>query len=218
MKKQHLIFIFTTIYLFCFNNLFSQESIRGIYLGIWPKKKISAYVSADSTYVKWKAKSTGEKVLNVLSGKIVFGELEYTLQFLVYKQPTSLLLCSLKDTIELIKVIEKTSNNIITSEIVTKTTYVDNGQPAKFTVFYYDTNQVKAYPWHPTSMAQFVNDRDKNNFYLKQGFEYLFYPYNSNTALFIQEKRKWKRGRLIKTKIYSSLTKEKKFIDWYQHY
>lgn len=125
--------------------------------------------------------------------------IEYAFSFNTSKEPNSLILWSSKDTIELIKTKEVTLSGKVLWENIIYLTYAENGQPANFRIYYYDTSKVNGYPNRPDSMTRFKNDLDRNIFYLKHGVEYTYYP---NSRFMVKEKRKWRNGKLIRTKYY----------------
>jgi hypothetical protein len=127
--------------------------------------------------------------------------IEYSISFNTIKAPNSVLFISHTDTLELVKIIEKTSSGKVFWEIFEWRSYEDNGQPVEFFIQYYDTTKPERYPDWPTSITNYKNDRKKNIFYLKHGFENEYYIAKNGFTM-ISTRRKWRNGKLKKTIYY----------------
>ncbi|MES2655706.1 MAG: hypothetical protein V4620_08955 [Bacteroidota bacterium] len=215
MKPNCQITILIAIFFTSLNTVYSQQLISGTYAGRWPKKRISAYVFNDTVYLKkWTKK--GDTLFHNTPvnspAKFPMNGIEYNLSFVTNKLPNSLLLISKRDTIELIKLTHMTSNGKVIWATFIIMTYVDNGQPATFINYYYDTSKVETYPNMPDSMTSYINARDDNNYYLKHGLECVYFPLG---YFLIKEKRRWRKGVLIKTKTYYYEERSQKFLRYY---
>lgn len=182
--------------------IYAQKLTNGEYHGAWAKRVIVAKVWNENLSIKkWKG---GADTLFFTSSvydtkKFTLDGIDYAFSFNTSKEPNSLILSSSIDTFELIKTKEVTVSGKVLWENITLQTYADNGQPANYKIYYYDTSKANAYPNSPDSMTRFKNDLDRNIFYLKHGTEYTYYP---NSSFMVKEKRKWKNGKLIRTKYY----------------
>ena len=115
---------------------------------------------------------------------------------------------------ELIRLKAITSSGKAIREIILSTTYGDNGQPCKFVVYYYDTNQVGVYPYHPDTMTSYINTRESGFNQTKHGVEYIFYPQSQSESWVIKEKRRWKKMKLVSTTNYPLGRKKLKYFWW----
>lgn len=213
-----LVLIYTCIFA---DKLYAQEFSNGIFAGHFKRFKISTYTYSDTIYLKkWTSKK--DTFFCVIptkkTNKFIMDNIEYSIIISTKEIPNSLWLCSKKDSIELIKVTSFNSNKRIDWEMVLSSSYADNGQPARFTVNYYDTNQVYRYPFYPDSSTSFVNNREENVFFVKHGTEYVFYSKEGEGYDWIREKRKWNRGKLVKRKEYKFAEKKLKYFSWSKNY
>lgn len=206
---------------FCFTNLFAQESKNGIYAGHWSRKHLSILIHNDTLkYKYWTKKNSIDSATIICKDtcQIRIDNINYSLKFVTEKATSALLLSSQKDTMELIRLKATTSSGKAIREMILSTTYGDNGQPCKFVVYHYDTNQAGVYPFHPDSMTSCINTRDSWFNQTKHGVEYIFYPLSQSEGWVIKEKRRWKKMKLVSTTIYPLGRKELKYFWWSDNY
>ncbi|MFA7379608.1 MAG: hypothetical protein WC150_04055 [Bacteroidia bacterium] len=221
MKVKSVIFLVITFITLLLSKVFGQEFPIGIFAGQLRAFGMSAYSHSDSVFIKkWQnKKDTSFYVVPMKkSNKFIMNNIEYSVVYSTQKTPHSLLIYSIKDSIELIKLTNISSTRKIDWEVQITSTYASNGQPYKYRIYYYDTNNVYSYPFYPDSIKGFKNDRDKNIFFMKHGIDYIFYPYNSTWISWIREKGKWKNGKLVKYRKYRPSQKEFKIFYWSRNY